>query len=74
MEMNLLWSEMEDSHQNGVRQVCVLSLLLSIVDFDEIRRETTQTTRGIQWIVYRRLEELDFAHVLNTLAESTASK
>lgn len=48
--------------RTGVRQGCLLSLFLFLVAIDWAMKETTRShPRGIQWGLFRQLEDIDFA-------------
>ena len=55
--------------ESGVRQGCVISSILFLVDIDLIMRQTTcDKPRGIQWTLFSQLEDLDFADDLAVLS------
>jgi hypothetical protein len=53
---------MKFSVKSGVRQGCIMSRILFLVVIDWIQRQaTSDKRRGIQWAMFSRLENLDFA-------------
>lgn len=55
--------------ESSVRQGCILSPILFLVDVDWIMRRTTaDKLRGIQWTLFSQLEDLDFADDLAILS------
>lgn len=54
---------------SGVRQGCILSSILFLITIDWIMRKTTSDRpRGIQWTLFKHLEDLDFADDLALLS------
>jgi len=59
------------SVDSGVRQGCILSPILFIVAIDWImRRTTSDKPRGIQWTMFTKLEDLDFADDIALLSST----
>ena len=55
--------------KSGVRQGCILSLILFLVVIDWVMRKTTSDRpRGIQWSPFSCLEDLDFADDLAVIS------
>ena len=56
---------------SGVRQGCVMSALLFKITIDWVMRQTTQDkNRGIRWILFTNLEDLDFADDLALISHT----
>ncbi|XP_077866228.1 uncharacterized protein LOC144353822 [Saccoglossus kowalevskii] len=48
--------------ESGVRQRCILSPMLFLITLDWVMRNTTVgKARGIQWSMFSKLDDLDFA-------------
>ena len=57
--------------KSGVRQGCILSPILFVIVIDWIMRSTTaDRPRGIQWTMFRHLEDLDFADDIALLSST----
>ena len=57
--------------ESGVRQGCILSPILFLITIDWVMKNTTaDKPRGIQWTLFSKLEDLDFADDLALLSSS----
>ena len=57
--------------KTGVRQGCVMSAVLFNLVIDWVMRKTTEdTSRGIRWTLFSKLEDLDFADDLALLSHT----
>lgn len=55
--------------ESGVRQGCTMSPILFLISIDRVMRKTTaDKPRGIQWILFSHLDDLDFADDLAVLS------
>ena len=57
--------------ESGVRQGCLLSPFLFLLVIDWVMKNTTENRKnGIQWTLFKQLEDLDFADDIALLAQS----
>ncbi|XP_053390161.1 uncharacterized protein LOC128553077 [Mercenaria mercenaria] len=54
--------------KSGVRQGCMISLILFLVTIDWVMKKTCDRPIGIQWIPFSQLEDLDFVDDLTVLS------
>ena len=46
---------------SGVREGCIISLILFLIDIDWVIKKTTVSKRGNTWSIFTTLHDLDFA-------------
>jgi hypothetical protein len=66
--------KLSESFRNttGVREGCILSPTLFLLDNDWLMKKTTERRNGIQWTLSTRLEDLEFADDICLMSENIA--